>query len=106
MRACHVDLGDGRGQALGSALYLSATDLHLNGGPTAVGHGDHCVDLVPVGVAIVVQVPSQGLGVDQQIVDGSGLEQETECRQVCAEAAGVSTQRGGSQCRVRRVVLG
>ena len=54
----------------------------------------------------MVQVPSQGLGVDQQIVDGSGLEQETECRQVCAEAAGVSTQRGGSQCRVRRVVLG
>lgn len=62
---CGVDLSDGGGQAPGASLRLPAAELHLDRRPVSVGHRQNRIDLVPVGVAIVVKMPSQGLGVGQ-----------------------------------------
>ena len=79
-----VDLGDGGGQAPGASLRLPAAELHLDRRPVSVGHRQNRIDLMPVGVAVVVHMPAQGLRVDEQVVDNGGLEQETERRQVRA----------------------
>ena len=81
---CGVDLGDGGGQAPGASLRLRAAELDLDRRPVSVGHRQNRIDLMPVGVAVVVHMPAQGLRVDEQVVDNGGLEQETERRQVRA----------------------
>ena len=79
-----VDLGDGGGQAPGASLRLRAAELDLDRRPVSVGHRQNRIDLMPVGVAVVVHMPAQGLRVDEQVVYNGGLEQETERRQVRA----------------------
>lgn len=81
---CGVDLSDGGGQAPGASLRLRAAELDLDRRPVSVGHRQNRIDLMPVGVAVVVHMPAQGLRVDEQVVDNGGLEQETERRQVRA----------------------
>ena len=81
-RRCGVDLVDGAGEALGSALRLPAAELHLDRRPVSVGHRQNRIDLVPVGVAIVMYVSAQGLRVDEQVVDDCRFKEETERFQV------------------------
>ncbi len=81
-RRCGVDLVDGAGEALSSALCLPAAELHLDGCPASVGHRQDRIELTSVGVAIVVYVCAQGLRVDEQVVDNCGFKEETERFQV------------------------
>lgn len=76
-RRCGADLIDGAGEARGSALCLPAAELHLDGCPVSVGHGQNRIDLTPVGVAIVLYVSAQGLRVDEQVVDNCRFKEET-----------------------------
>ena len=81
-RRCGVDLVDGAGEALGSALCLPAAEPHLDGCPASVGHRQNRIDHTPVGIAIVMYVSAQGLRVDEQVVDNCGFKEETERFQV------------------------
>lgn len=81
-RRCGIDLVDGAGEALGSALCLPAAELHLDGCPVSVGYCQDRIDLTSVGVAIVVYVCAQGLRVDEQVVGNCGFKEETERFQV------------------------
>ena len=55
-RRCGVDLIDGAGEALSSALCLPDAEFHLDGCLVSVGYCQDRIDLTSVGVAIVVYV--------------------------------------------------
>ena len=95
-----------RRRLLGAFVYAALAELDLERGPAAVGGLDDRVDLKSALFAVMEHLCIVGFGVDPEIADDEGLEEEAQKAQIVNQALRRGTKRGDCQRRIDEVPFG
>lgn len=92
-------------QVLRCGVDLVGPQFDLKGAPLAVRQFDHRVDLLIFVVLIVIEMRSEGLGINSQIPLAQSLKKETQSFQIPQQPGRRGLQQGAGQRRVGKVPL-